>query len=330
MARHGKMWVLVVVLALVAAGCGDDAGDGAGGTTTTGGSPSTTGSATAGEATQLTVVAEDFSFSGVPEQLQAGVLDITFENSGQLEHELAFVEIGDTPLDEVGTALAPTIEGGPFPDFLENLAIPLTIPGGETAQTLALLAAGNYALICALTGALPEPGATTTTGGGPDEEGPQGPPHYELGMIQPVTVTGDAAQLSLPQAESTVTARDYDVDVDVDVSAGRQTVNFTNQGPEQVHHAVFFAFREGVDEAAAESALQTFVTSEDEEAPPPPEIDLEATEQYFGIFSTGLGASYDAEFEAGRTYAVVCFIQDRAGGPPHVIAHDMKEIFTVQ
>ncbi|MBW3580002.1 MAG: hypothetical protein KY431_03080 [Actinobacteria bacterium] len=328
MARHGKMWVLVVVLALVAAGCGDDAGDGAGGTTTTGGSSSTTGSATRGEATQLTVVAEDFSFSGVPEQLQAGVLDITFENSGQLEHELAFVEIGDTPLDEVGTALAPTIEGGPFPDFLENLAIPLTIPGGETAQTSALLAAGNYALICALTGARPEPGATTTTGGGPDEQGAQGPPHYELGMIQPVTVTGDAAQLSLPQAESTVTARDYAFDVDV--SAGRQTVNFTNQGPEQVHHGVFFAFREGVDEAAAESALRTLVTSEDEEAPPPPEIDIEATEQNFGIFSTGLGASYDAEFEAGRTYAVVCFIQDRAGGPPHLIAHDMKEIFTVQ
>ncbi len=327
MARHSKMWVLVVTLALVGAGCGDDAGDGAGGTTTTAGSSSTTGSATGGEATQLTVVAEDFSFSGVPGQLQAGLLDITFENSGQLEHELAFVEIGDTPLDEVGTALAPTIEGGPFPDFLENLAVPLIIPGGETARTSTLLPAGNYALICTLTEALPEPGATTTTGGGPDE-GPQGPPHYELGMIQPVTVTGDAAQLSLPQAESTVTARDYAFDVDV--SAGRQTVNFTNQGPEQVHHAVFFAFREGVDEAAAESALQTFVTSEDEEAPPPPEIDLEATEQSFGIFSTGLGASYDAEFEAGRTYAVVCFIQDRAGGPPHLIAHDMKEIFTVQ
>lgn len=31
-----------------------------------------------------------------------------------------------------------------------------------------------------------------------------------------------------------------------------------------------------------------------------------------------------------RWYAVVCFVSDRAGGPPHVIAHQQKKIFTVQ
>ncbi len=330
MGRWNRTSISVVVLALVAAGCGNGGGDRAEGTTTTAAESSSTTGTGSGEVTELAVVAEDFRFTGVPQQLGAGVFDITFENAGQVEHELAFVEIGDTPVDEVGEALAPTLEGGPFPDFLGKLAIPATAEGGETVETTTLLAEGNYALICTFTGAAPEPGAsTTTTGGvGPETEGPQGPPHYELGMIQPVAVTGGDTELVLPEAESTVTASDYAFDVNV--SAGRQRVNFTNAGPEQIHHAVFFAFKEGVDEAAAQGALRAFVTSEDQQAPPPPELDLEAMAQDFGLFSSGLGATYEAEFESGRTYAVVCFIQDRAGGPPHIIAHDMKEVFTVE
>ena len=324
MKRRNRALLLVAAISLVAAGCGGDDGDGAGGTTTTGGrSATTTGE---GAATELSVTAGDFSFSGVPEELEAGVFDITFENTGEVDHELAFVEIGDTPLEEVGPALAPTLEGGPFPDFLDNLAIPATAEPGETVQTTALLAEGSYALICTFTGAVPEAGVTTTTGAG-FEEGPQGPPHYELGMIQPVTISASSTELVLPEGGSTITATDYAFDVSV--SAGPQTVTFVNEGPDQVHHGVVFAFNEGVDEAAAEEALVAFASSE-EEAPPPPEIDLEASTPEFGVFSTGLGATYEVELESGRTYAVVCFIQDRSGGPPHLVAHDMKEIFTVQ
>lgn len=333
MAWRSRAVVVAAVISLVATACGgDDTDDGAGGPTTTaaGTSTSATTDDTGTEPTRLSVVAEDFSFSGAPEQVEAGVFAITFENAGAVEHELAFVEIGDTPLDEVGGAIAPTLEGGPFPDFLENLAIPAVAEPGQTVETTALLAEGNYALICTLTGAVPEPGATTTTGGGGGpEEGPQGPPHHELGMIQPFTVTTSSNPLTLPANDSAITARDYDFDVRI--SAGPQTVNFVNEGPDQVHHGVFFAFNEGVDETAAEAALLAFASSE-EEAPPPPELDLPTSETlpHTGVFSSGLGATYEMDFQSGRTYAVVCFIQDRSGGPPHLVAHDMKEIFTVQ
>ncbi|MBA2624721.1 MAG: hypothetical protein H0U89_03845 [Acidimicrobiia bacterium] len=102
-----------------------------------------------------------------------------------------------------------------------------------------------------------------------------------------------------------------------------------NEGPEQVHHAVLFPFVEGTDEAAAEAALNTFLASED--APPPPEIDLANIDSTgdSAVYSGGLGGTSEADLVAGRTYAVVCFISDRAGGPPHVVAHDMKKIFTV-
>lgn len=328
MIRQSRLLVVVAVLALLGAACGDSADDEARATTTTAAGTSST---TAGEeeATELEVSALDFSFSGVPAELEAGVYDITFENVGEVEHELAFVEIGDTPIDDVGPALAPTLEGGPFPEFLDNLAIPLYADPGETVETTTILAEGSYALICTFTGAAPEAGTTTTEGaGGPEDEGPQGPPHYELGMVQALTITEGAGEAALPETESSVTASDYAFDVDV--SAGPQTVAFTNAGPDQVHHGVFFAFNEGVDESAAEAALETFLASEDETGPPPPEIDLTAETPEFGLFSTGLGATYEVDFESGRTYAVVCFIQDRTGGPPHVVAHDMKEIFTVE
>ena len=295
----GKLLAVAAVVALVASACGDDSED---------------------AAAHVTIVAEDHRFTQAPAEVEAGLLDVTFENTGQADHELALVEIGDTPIDQVGEDFAPALElAGAFPDYARNLAIPLLAEGGETVRTSMLIAEGNYALICTLTEAAPEGDA-------------EGSPHYELGMIQPLTVTAGDEDATLPESESSVTARDHSFDVDV--SAGRQTVNFINEGPDELHHAVFLPFHEGVDEAAAEAALDAYLTSASEGArsPPPPELDLEGSENVsnFGLFSAGLGASYEADFRSGRTYAVVCFIQDRAGGPPHVIANDMKQIFTVE
>jgi hypothetical protein len=146
-------------------------------------------------------------------------------------------------------------------------------------------------------------------------------------MIQELTVTGDT-EPELPEAGGTITARDYEFDVDI--PAGEQTVNFVNEGPAEVHHAVFFAFTEGTDEAAATTALEAFLASED--APPPPELDMTATEELptAGVFSAGMGHTIETNLESGRTYALACFIQDRAGGPPHAIAHQMTKVFTVE
>lgn len=147
-------------------------------------------------------------------------------------------------------------------------------------------------------------------------------------MVQALSVTG-GGEGELPEADGSIVAKDYGFEVDV--QAGEQTVTFVNEGPDQVHHAVFFPFAEGVDEATAATVLGTFLASEGN-GPPPPELDFAAGEGLTdaGIFSAGLGQTVTTSFESGRTYAVVCFLQDREGGPPHVVAHDMKEIFTVE
>ena len=344
---RGKRRLVAVAAAVVllAAGCGDDDDDvdsAADETTTTAAEGSETEASEAeasetegseggaGEALEVTAV--DYEFQGAPDEVQAGLVELTFTNDGAVAHEFAVAELGDTDIEAFVTEFSPALEGGPFPEYVQNVAVPATVEAGGSVETSFLLAEGEYALFCTLDGKAPEAGETTTTAApdGPPPEEESGPAHHTIGMIQPLSVTaGDAGEL--PEADGSIVARDYDFEVDV--QAGEQTVTFVNEGPDQVHHAVLFPFAEGVDEAQAESVLEAFLSSTDEEAPPPPELDFAAAEGKLndtGIFSAGLGQTITENFESGRTYAAVCFIQDRSGGPPHVVAHGMKEVFTVE
>ena len=40
--------------------------------------------------------------------------------------------------------------------------------------------------------------------------------------------------------------------------------------------------------------------------------------------------TFEADFQAGNTYAVLCFIQDRSGGAPHAIQNDMYSVFALE
>jgi hypothetical protein len=158
---------------------------------------------------------------------------------------------------------------------------------------------------------------------------PEGPPHFEVGMIQPITITaGEAAEL--PQADGTITAIDYTFEADIE--AGDTVINFVNEGPEQVHFASVSLYPEGTDAAAAEEAFGKLLELE-EDAPPPPDMVFPEDVGFSGVFSTGLGAQFqllEGSFESGRTYILVCFIQDRSGGAPHAIANQMYKAFTIE
>lgn len=275
-----------------------------------------------GDAQAVSITAEDYSFGGAPAEFEGGLLQLSLENRGQVAHEAALISIGDTSVEQFIEDFGPVIEGGPFPDYLEEITGIGEVDPGETATSTVTVTEGNYVWVCTLDGdaeGTPEEG----------EEEASGDPHYAQGMIQPVTVSGGDDDPELPDADSSITSRDHEFDVDV--QAGAQTVNFTNDGPDQVHHAVLVGFVEGTDEAAAEAALAEFVGG-GEEAPPPAAIDLESFETLnsSSVFSSGQGGTFELTLEADRTYAVICFIQDREGGPPHLIANDMKEIFTVE
>lgn len=276
---------------------------------------STTPSVDIEEPQQIEIVAVDYAFSEAPIELQSGVIELHFENHGTVSHEIVLDGIGDTPLDEVVEGFRGVSFGDPVPEFVGQLVIPppVSAEGGGEFDATFTLSEGRYALFCGLTDA---------------PKGEKETPHLELGMIRELTVVGGDGEPVLPEADGTITASDHAFDIDLE--AGDRTVNFLNEGPEEVHWASVGLYPEGVSAAEAEDAYALQL-----EPGKAPQGTLAAEAAGFsGIFSAGLGSTFrlfDGEaFESGRTYLFVCDMSDRAGGEPHARAYGMFKAVTIE
>ena len=116
---------------------------------------------------------------------------------------------------------------------------------------------------------------------------------------------------------------------DADVSAGGTTVTFTNSSDNQFHHVLLIDFGTN-DPALVEEHLPAIAASEGE-GPPPEGIDMAQVSDFAGsgVFGPGSSGTFDATFEDGHTYAAICYVTDREGGAPHVIQHQMYDVFQV-
>ncbi len=156
------------------------------------------------------------------------------------------------------------------------------------------------------------------------EEGGEEPSSVAI-QTQALTVTAGADAAELPEADGEIVATDYEFDVTFD---GAGTINFRNDGPQQFHHAVVMDFGTN-DPAAVEEAFPAILASEGEGTPEPDTGDVDLSEVDFefagsGVFGPdGAAGTFEADITEGNTYVVVCFIQDRTGGPPPAVAYDM-------
>jgi plastocyanin len=73
----------------------------------------------------ITVTAEEMMFTGIPENMFSGTVDVVFENLGAAEHDLVVEELGDEQV------------------------IPVT-PGGESATGSVTLEPGTYTFYCSV------------------------------------------------------------------------------------------------------------------------------------------------------------------------------------
>jgi hypothetical protein len=324
------------------------------------------GEGAAGEVVELTIGTDDYSFDA-EDELEGGIVELTLTNEGEQTHEAGFIKVpADYDVEAFAEDFGPVIEGGPIPEQFETITGAGEVEAGEELTSTITLPEGDWVLFCALSdegdGADgeagddgdPEGGGDDAAGSEEDAEGEGGdaagdqnaegaaegvegeegetegaPAHYTLGMLQMVSVTG-GADVSAADIESDglVEAVDYGFEVP-QLEAGKQTLTFENTSEEQLHHAIVFGFEEGIDEAAAEEAFKAMLSAGPDS--PPPAGTPEPDEVGFSyVFGPGNGGTFEVELESGRTYAVVCFIQDRTGGPPHAIAHEMVEFFTVE
>lgn len=231
-----------------------------------------------------------------PTEVQGGLVEISLENAGEEPASLQLLPTGDATGQETYDSLMTVIEGEPAPEgFMPGGGVGQT-PPGETASVVQNLDAGTWI-------------AVNDSGGG-DES-----PWTEFEVTE-----GDAGEP--PAAAATITATDFAFDA-TGLKAGENDVQFANDG-EEWHHVVAAPLTDG---ATAEDLKELFASEEPPEGPPPG-LDVEN-----GVSSAVLGGGQSQNLKLNLAkpgkYALLCFISNKEGGPPHV-AYGMIEEVDVQ
>jgi uncharacterized cupredoxin-like copper-binding protein len=192
----------------------------AGSPTTTVGSPTTTGLSTpapeparAPIANAVTVTTPGMRYD-VSGSLRPGIAAITLTNTDDVAHMMAVARLKDgVTLTQVTDALAQSEEAAAklladSPDT--SYGTPSIVGAGQSTTVTALdLPAGHYALICFLPGS-------------------DGKPHWQMGMIDELTVAGDKAT-ERPPTRGTITIDDQGISLPAGFT-GNGTFEVVNNG----------------------------------------------------------------------------------------------------
>ena len=226
-----------------------------------------------------------------PSEAEAGPAEITFTNNtdGNLDGQLIYVPEGEDHSDEeVIAELDKAVNSRPVADWFQGGGGPGFVDKGGSTTVTQDLEAGTYYFV-------------------PGSEGAEAP-------LTKITVTGES-DAELPEADATVNAAEYTFTADGPLKAGEQSVLLDNIGGTW-HHFQVFPMKPN---ATIDQVKQFFET---EEGPPPfsENLPIEST-----VMEGGTSQLVDANLEAGN-YAFVCFIADKAGGPPHFVKGMVSEI----
>jgi hypothetical protein len=229
-----------------------------------------------------------------PTSVPAGTAQIEFRNNGKVDHEAQLIRVdGNHSQQEVLTVLGR--EGGPIPSWLHGGGGVAPIKPGQTLNVVQRLQPGTYYVL--------------------DLEGPDqpenAPPNATKGAAATIQVRDDGGSTAaLPRTEARVTAVEYGFRP-TGLHTGLNRVEFDNAGREP-HHLIALPINQGRTINDVRRALQS-------EGPPqgPPPVD---EENATGTAVLDGGTKQVALLNIAKPgkYALVCFISDRAGGPPHV------------
>lgn len=231
---------------------------------------------------QLSIDATDQGIEA-PQSIEAGLVEITLTNSGLGPHEAQLIRIAGGHTADQALDVVTGGESQRIPDWVSGAGGVGTTKPRETGTATQVLEPGSYTII--------------------DTE-PHNPVNAEL------EVTGEAGEAKLPKADATVTASEYTFETS-GLKAGKNTILFENTG-KQLHHLIANPVKQGTTPA---QVIKFFKT--EEKSANPFRGGEEATVGT-SVIDTGMSQVVDLDLKAG-SYAFVCFIPDRAGGPPHAL-----------
>lgn len=230
----------------------------------------------------------DGKLAGV-EPVDSGPVAIKFTNQAKGKYDLQLAKVdGGHSVAEVLKVI--NSENGVIPDWLHGAGGVGTTDAGKASTATQLLDGGKYYVIA---------------------EADEG----NKKVTEPLEVSGGAAKGTLPATTAKVTAFEYGFKTS-GLKAGHQQLEFDNTGG-QLHHAIFVPLKAGVTVAQAKRFFLT------EKGQPP------FDESRPGINTTVLDGGkkqvLEGDLAAGK-YALICFLTDRAGGPPHVAKGMIAEV----
>jgi len=220
--------------------------------------------------------------------VKGGVVTLNFRNGSKDPYDLQLIRVdGNRPVAQVLRVIGS--EGGPIPTWLHGAGgVGGTEPGQNSTATQVLPPGSYYAIAQA---------ETEGEGDGPKP------------VTQAFKVEGGASEGELPEAPATITATEYKFQA-TGLKTGVNRIRFANDGKE-LHHVIAFQLAPGKTVADLKKAFQ----SEGPPQGPPPFIPTSQTGT--AVLDGGVDQNIELEFPKAGNWALVCFIQDRKGGPPH-------------
>jgi plastocyanin len=227
--------------------------------------------------------------------LKGGLVTVNFRNGSKNPTDLQLIRVdGNRPIAQVLKVVnseGPT----PIPTWLHGAGGVGGTKPGQTATATQVLPSGNYYVVAS-----------------PESDGPSKPATAAL------KVEGGESSAELPSTPATVTATEYKFQA-TGLKAGKNQVRFANDGKE-LHHVIAFQLMPG--KTAAD--LKRFFTTEKGQPPI-----VEGSETGTAVIDGGTEQVTDLTLAKPGNWALVCFISDRKGGPPHA-AKGMITPVTVQ
>jgi hypothetical protein len=219
--------------------------------------------------------------------VRAGVVRVEFTNLGRIPHDAQLVRVdGAHSLAEVADTIHD--DGSPTPAWLHDQGGVGTLTQGQTATATVALTAGSYYIIDS----------------GLDEDSI---PFAKAGAAHPLQVVGTEAQL--PGAQTLVSEREYSFAIGR-LRAGSTAIRVDNVG-QQPHELLAAPIVAG---DTLDDVRQAFSSPTDAQRAFP--VDLAKA---VSVSRLDPGRSLVATLHLGRgTYAFVCLVSDREGGPRHV------------
>jgi hypothetical protein len=248
-------------------------------------------SSASAQPTTLAVSLDQAGKVSAPKSIEGGTVTLRFTNQAKSHYGLQLIRVaGNQTAAEVVKVVSS--ENAPIPAWVTDGGGIGSLKPGATGTTTQKLPAGRWALA-----------PQADEGGGKPQ-------------ISFLEVKGAGSDAALPTTTAKISAFEYGFKAS-GLKAGNNPVEFSNDGA-QLHHVQAFPLLPGKTVAQAKKFFQ----SDNPNGRPPVDFENGAGTT---VIDGGQKQVTNLDLESGK-YALVCFITDRGGGPPHVAKGMITEV----